>query len=177
MLDVLPALIGFFGVCATLYWNARSVRADRARDRESDRQALIASLEGEIASNQKILEPYCRAFAALPASARGGRLKILKLDRVFISDIYDGSIHNFGLLGSTTIRLVTTSYSRIKMLSKFVQRLETAVGADNGWSGIVILVGRENETGVRYHIEQCSKALQEALEALEIERTGRNTAY
>lgn len=166
---ILPPLIGFLGVCITLWWTGKASLLEARRNRESERDALIESLLGELTANAKILEPYVVAFDywedQQPPSSK---VKSVKLDAWIITSTFDDSTSRLGLLDKEAIRKITFCYSNLKMLLFYIENHRTYVSADTRNShGAAIELKADNMKSLGAQLRNCLGSVNTAVSALE----------
>ena len=128
--DIVTALIGFFGVCLTLASTAWAQRRAEANARLASQKSLLAGLVGELKSNYATLAPYRSVLDELCcANGNGARLVALKFGSSVSTNIFDANLQNIGLLNSREVEKLSYAYSYLKMFEAFVLRLEQSSGA------------------------------------------------
>ncbi|WP_146219029.1 hypothetical protein [Halomonas heilongjiangensis] len=112
---IIPPLIGFLDVCITLWWTGKANSIEEKRNRESERNALIESLLGELSENINILKPYVEAFD-YSEKREGARSKVkyLKLGAWIVTTTFDDSTTRLGLLDKEVIRTIACCHSILK---------------------------------------------------------------
>lgn len=167
--EIVAPLVGFLGVCITLWWTGKANRIEAKRNRESERNALIESLLGELSANINILEPYVTAFDYWERQ-RGActNVKSVKLDAWIITTTFDGSTTRLGLLDKEVIRKITYCYSNLKMLLSYIESNRSfgpATRAQN--HGAAIELRADNMKSLEMQLRNCLGSTAIAVTALE----------
>jgi hypothetical protein len=173
---IIAPLIGFLGVCITLWWTGKANRIEEKRNRESEHDALIESLLGELSANIKILEPYVDAIDHWEEHlSKCSNLRSLKLDAWIVTSTFDDSTSRLGLLESEVIRKVTYCYSNLKMLLSYIESNRSFTStSSNRYHGAAIELKAENMKSLGTQLRNCLENAVVAVTVLEKIRTRNN---
>ncbi len=116
--SLLVGVVGFVGVIATLLVNSGLARRQHTRQVEHDATVLRLALRAELETIRDVLRDWLETFDA----PDGGKGFFTPLDSV--TDVYERTLGQLGLLKEHEIRAVMYAYLPIRQLPEVLKLLE-----------------------------------------------------
>lgn len=152
-------LLGFLGVMATLWWNARLARAARTATIDHDRAVIRTALQEEL----KAIKSAFVSRVEILEEAEGGSTPQILVPADSLITIYDRLVERLGLLSAEEVRLVLRAYltarevpGKLRLLS--LQRSNEARG--------YMVIDRKHFSGIRQLHLGCIGVLDAAIDVL-----------
>ncbi len=123
---LLGTLVGFAGVCLTLWFNANQAEKRRADEIKHDRKTTRAALSSELTLIQKSLATWQGVLSELVKTGEVALPRSFEADGA--SRAYRSALPKIGLLSEHEIQLTVSAYAQYESLSKMSRDMEMQFG-------------------------------------------------
>ena len=159
---LLVGVIGFSGVCVTIWFNAKQSRIERSENMCIERRVLRIALLEELQQNREIVSQAMQLRKSIRSESR-----VYGVPQVIFDDIYKQAIARLGLLSRGEVRKILHAYLRLRTGLMALDAIPDKYRVSDGFYEVPETIGSEFSTLFKNNIKAMEAAIGNLSSALE----------
>ena len=166
---LLVGVIGFSGICVTIWFNAKQSRIERSENLRIERRVLRIGLLEELQQNKHIVSQAMQLRKSIRSESR-----VYGVPQVIFDDIYKQALANLGLLSRGEVGKILHAYLRLRTGLMALDAIPDKYRVSDGFCEVPETIGPEFSTLFKNNIKAMEAAIGNLSSALK--RDGNDTS-